>query len=45
MIFDLNLHPHPFYLIDSGYKDVEMRLNTPIRREIKVGDIIRFTNR
>lgn len=45
MIFDLNLHPHPFYLIANGYKDVEMRLNTPIRSEIKVGDTIRFTNR
>lgn len=45
MTFDLNLHPRPFYLIQNGVKDVEMRLNTPIRQQIKVGDIIRFTNR
>ena len=45
MLFELNLHPLPFSLIKTGKKDVEMRLNTPERKKMKVGDIIRFTNR
>ena len=45
MIFDLNLSPAPFYLIKNEKKVIEMRLATPIRKEINVGDNIRFTRK
>ena len=43
--FSMNLHPAPFASIESGKKDVEMRLATPERLEIQAGDLIVFTNR
>ena len=45
MTYQMNLHDGPFQLISSGQKDVEMRLNTPERAKIKVGDHIVFANR
>ena len=42
-IFDLNLSPSPFSKIKRGLKEIEMRLATPARKEIKIGDHIRFT--
>ena len=44
MIHDLNLHPGPFELIKNGHKDIEMRLYDDRRKDIKIGDQIRFTN-
>ena len=41
----LNLHPEPFAQIKSGLKVIEMRLFDERRKDIKVGDIIEFTNR
>ena len=45
MNYKMNLHCRPYQRIDSGLKVVEMRLNTPERKKIKVGDTIEFTNR
>ena len=45
MTHQMNLPDGPFQLISSGQKDVEMRLNTPERQQIQVGDHIIFTNR
>ena len=45
MIHELTLHPGPFALIKSGNKDIEMRLYDERRKNIKIGDFIRFTNR
>ena len=40
----MNLQPGPFKAIESGLKDIEMRLYDDRRKKIKVGDIIMFTN-
>ena len=45
MIHEMRLHNSPFKLIKNGTKTIELRLNDEKRRLIKVGDIIRFTNR
>lgn len=45
MIHELFLHPDPFELIKSGKKDIEMRLYDERRKNIKIGDYLRFTNR
>lgn len=41
----MRLHNSPFKLIKNGTKTIELRLNDEKRKLIKVGDIIRFTNR
>ena len=45
MLYEMNLHDAPFKLIKEGTKTIEMRLNDERRKDLKVGDIIRFTNR
>ena len=40
----MNLNPAPYDLIKNHKKDIEMRLRTPERKKIKIGDIIEFTN-
>ena len=40
----LNLYPGPFEAIKNGRKDIEMRLNEEKRQNLKVGDVIVFTN-
>ncbi|CDA60488.1 aSCH domain protein [Clostridium sp. CAG:524] len=42
---EMRLHNEPFVLIKNGTKTIELRLNDEKRRQIKVGDIITFTNR
>ena len=42
---ELHLHPEVFDLIKNGSKNIEMRLNDEKRRNMKIGDIIRFTKR
>ena len=44
MTHEINLHPGPFGLIKSGHKDIEMRLFDERRKNIKVHDLIVFTN-
>ena len=44
MIFEMNLHPLPFMKIKNSLKDIEMRLYKGNRKDISVGDSIRFTN-
>ena len=43
MVFEMNLNNEPFSLIKSGEKTVEFRLYDEKRRQIAVGDYIRFT--
>ena len=45
MIHEMRLHNSPFKLIKNGSKTIELRLNDEKRKLIKVGDIIRFSNR
>ena len=45
MIHQMNLHNEPFMLIKSKTKTVEMRLDDERRKDLKIGDIICFTNR
>ena len=40
----MNLQPNPFEAIKSGRKTIEMRLNDERRKNIKIGDVIMFTN-
>lgn len=39
----MNLNPEPFEMICSGQKTIELRHNDEKRKQIKVGDIIEFT--
>ena len=41
----MQLHQGPFDAIKSGKKTIEMRLNDERRKELRVGDVIEFTNR
>lgn len=43
MLHDMSLRPGPFEAIASGRKRYELRLNDEKRRQIRVGDVIRFT--
>ena len=38
----MHLASRPFRLMEEGKKTLELRLNDPKRREIRVGDVIRF---
>lgn len=44
MIHDMNLNSAPLYAIQSGQKDIELRLLDEKRQMIQVGDFIEFTN-
>lgn len=44
MIHYMSLHSGPFYAIQSGQKDIELRLLDKKRQMIQVGDLIEFTN-
>ena len=44
MIHYLNLHDNPFQFIKKQLKTIEMRLNDEKRKQIKIGDILIFTN-
>ena len=44
MVHQMNLASKPFELVLNEQKKVEMRLNTPERRNIHIGDTIVFTN-
>ena len=44
MVYQLNLREIPFSLIKSGKKRIEMRLKTPNRESIGIGDTIEFTS-
>ncbi len=44
MIYNFNLNPSPFSMMQSGRKTIELRLCDEKRRDIKFGDIIVFTN-
>lgn len=44
LIHYMNLHSEPFYAIESGKKDIELRLLDEKRQMIQVGDFIEFTN-
>lgn len=43
MKHEMNLHPAPFKMIQSGDKSIELRLYDEKRRKIRVGDEIVFT--
>ena len=44
MEFTMKLHASPFAMIASGEKTIELRLYDEKRRQISVGDTIRFTD-
>ena len=44
MVYHMHLASKPFELIKNGKKVIEMRLNTPDRSHIAIGDKIVFTN-
>ncbi len=44
MLHRMNLWEGPFLAIQSGTKDVELRLHDEKRQAIRVGDTIEFTN-
>ncbi|MCH5300962.1 MAG: RNA-binding protein [Ruminococcus sp.] len=44
MKHQMNLNPSPFYMIKSGEKTIELRLNDEKRRLLNVGDEIEFIN-
>ena len=44
LIHHMNLHSEPYYAIESGKKDIELRLLDEKRQMIQVGDFIEFTN-
>lgn len=45
MIHEMRLHNDPFIKIKLGRKTIELRLNDEKRKNIKVGDTIKFINR
>ena len=44
MIYNMKLNPEPFNMIKSEQKTIELRLNDEKRKNIRVGDVIEFTN-
>ena len=44
MIYEMNLHDEPFNAIKRNRKVIEMRLNDERRKELKVNDLIIFSN-
>ena len=45
MKHEMNLHDAPFNLVKNKTKTTEMRLNDERRKDLKIGDVIEFTNR
>ena len=45
MIHKMNLNNGPFNSMEKGSKTIELRLNDEKRQQIKVKDLIEFTNR
>lgn len=45
MIHQMKLHAKPFAKIKNGEKTSEFRVNDAKRQQIKIGDLIEFTNR
>lgn len=45
MKYELNLWAEPFHKIKCGLKKIEMRLYDEKRSQIKIGDLIEFTNK
>lgn len=43
ILFEMNLCQEPFLLMESGEKTIELRLLDEKRRNVEVGDTIRFT--
>lgn len=41
----MNLNKKPFDMIESGEKTIELRLNDEKRKNISIGDTIKFINR
>lgn len=44
MIHYMELNPQPFYQMACGVKTIELRLNDEKRQNIKINDIILFSN-
>ena len=44
MEYIMHLREHPFYMIKSGKKDIEIRLYDEKRKKIQKGDTIEFSN-
>lgn len=44
MNHNMKLNPDPFTAIETGKKNIELRLNDEKRQQIKVGDTITFSN-
>lgn len=44
MNHNMKLNPSPFTAIETGKKNIELRLNDEKRQQIKIGDTITFTN-
>lgn len=44
MIYEMNLHDKPFKTIKRNHKVIEMRLNDERRKDLKVNDLIIFSN-
>lgn len=44
MEFSMKLNPAPYAMMRDGRKTIELRLYDEKRREISIGDIIRFCN-
>lgn len=44
MIYEMNLHDEPFNAIKRNQKVIEMRLNDERRKNLKVNDLIIFSN-
>ncbi len=40
----MSLRPEPFRRMEAGEKTIELRLNDPKRRKLRVGDLIRFVS-
>lgn len=44
MNHNMKLNPSPFTAIETGKKNIELRLNDQKRQQIKIGDTITFSN-
>lgn len=44
MTYFMKLNSEPFHMIESGQKTIELRLNDEKRKNIRIGDIIEFSN-
>jgi len=44
MTHKMKLRPHPFFMIKSGLKTIELRLYDEKRQQLQVGDTLLFAN-